>query len=575
MEKKKIIGDLYIKGNLIVNKEVYDSVELMQRIEKMYAVLNKEIVVKENTTIAIAQNRGVDYVVADLMALKYGITFLNLDLSLPSERILYMVNDAEVSAVICSSDCSQEFGVINKVVIDDYLSCEEMKEIKEKEKNEVAYILYTSGTTGRPKGVEVRREGLYWFIKDVPKCVDFSKTKTIGGFTNQTFDINYLEIFMGLLIGLDVVLGDDNDIINPKKMLSLINKNNIDVLQLTPSKFKLIQTVDKECNFLNNIKVLMIGGEQFPKNLLEDINKLYNGKIYNMYGPTETTIWSTIADLTGKKEVIIGQPLENTTVYIVDECKKILQNGEQGEIAIGGKGLAKGYKNKQELTDEKFITLDNDEKVYLTGDVGFYNNEGQLECLGRVDSQVKINGHRIELDEIDALISKMDNIEISLTCFENVDNKMYTFYCSNNEIEREEFVTYLEKYVPEYMIPNRFIKVDGIKYTASGKSDRKAMLNDLVKEYEVKQVIEQDIQDEIQEEIIKIIVEMGELSEDVHMNTSIGDLGLDSIEFVNIVVETEELYDIEFDDENMLIETYKTVKDFVDYVKMKKEELDG
>ncbi|MCR5148502.1 MAG: AMP-binding protein [Eubacterium sp.] len=569
-QDKVIIGDMCIEGRIIAGTEIYDKTDIYDRVKKMFSLLRRKVPVTPGLVMAIALERGIDYVIADLMALQYGITFLNIDLSFPKERIKYMLRDAEVSAIVCRRNCDIHVEKAKKIIIDQYAEEHISDAVIEKEKNDIAYILYTSGTTGIPKGVEVKREGLYWFIKDASDMVDFSWCKRIAAFTNQTFDINYLEVFMGLLIGLDIVLGDDEDIVNPKKMIGIIKDNNIDTLQLTPSKFKMLQAVDKECLFLKNINVLMLGGEQFPVSLLNEINKKYKGKLYNMYGPTETTIWSTIADLTGKNRVTIGKPLKNTFVYIVDENKKILPPGKTGEIAIGGKGLAKGYKNNTALTNDKFILLNNGLKVYLTGDIGCFNMQGELECMGRKDSQIKINGHRIELDEIDALIIKVEDIDDSLTCFDHKNNQMYTFYCAKDNVNKLDFIKYLERLVPQYMIPSKFIKVDKIKYTASGKSDRNAMLKGLLN-LNVYKNTENNILDDIQNQVIKLIMITRRTGDSVGIDTSMAEIGIDSITFVNIIVKVEELYDIEFDDDNMIMDKYQTVNDFIEYIKQKIE----
>lgn len=222
---------------------------------------------------------------------------------------------------------------------------------------DVVYILYTSGTTGTPKGVKVTWEGLLNFIEGISEIIDFSPGKRIACFTTVAFDIFFLESIMALYKGLTVVLANEDEQRNPRLMAKLIHDNAVDMVQMTPSRMQVLLNHDKELSCLKNVKEIMIGGEAFPLGLLKTLQAKTNAKIYNMYGPTETTIWSTVSDLTQKDRIDIGRPIKNTEVYIVDESLSILPEGQVGEICIAGKGLARGYVGKNDLTIEKFIYL--------------------------------------------------------------------------------------------------------------------------------------------------------------------------------------------------------------------------
>lgn len=188
--------------------------------------------------------------------------------------------------------------------------------------------------------------------------------------------------------GLTVVLANDDEQRSPKLMAKLIQDNDVDMIQMTPSRMQLLLNHDKELSCLKNAKEIMIGGEPFPLSLLRTLQEKTTAKIYNMYGPTETTIWSTVSELTNKDRIDIGHPIKNTEIYIVDENLSILPDGEAGEICIAGKGLAKGYVNRDDLTAEKFIYLlqKPDVRVYRTGDLGCYLPDGDFEYLGRTDN---------------------------------------------------------------------------------------------------------------------------------------------------------------------------------------------
>ena len=563
-----ILNDLEVNGSIIFEGQKYDRDIITKLIDKMFNCIRYQFSYVHDMTIAIALNRGIDYAIADLMALKYGITFINLDLTWPAERINYILSDANVTAVISNKQCDSKIKDCNVLYIDDYKSFD----IKETDaiKNEIAYILYTSGTTGKPKGVVIKREGLYWFIKDVSKKIDFGYSSTMACFSNQTFDIFFLELFLGLLIGKDIILGDDVDIVNPRRMITLLKQNNVDILQMTPSKLRMIQTIDKDFSFLERVKILMMGGEQFPYSLLVELKKHKNVRIFNMYGPTETTIWSTIAELTNRESVTIGTPLGNTTIYILDENNQVVEDGIEGEIAIGGKGLGVGYVNNQRLSDERFIFLDNKQRVYLTGDIG-KKVDGEFICLGRRDSQVKINGHRIELEEIDSLLGCYELIENVVTCYAN--NKMVTFYTASEEVNKGKIIDYLKCYVPNYMIPTNFVHVDKILLTSSGKSDRSAMMKLYGSSVDDSEPIVKEESPSIYSEVIKTISDCLETEICIDPNMKITELGMDSIQFITIVVEMEEQYNIVFDDDYMLLDKYDTIADFVEYIERKTNDL--
>ena len=556
--------DALIKGSIIYNDISYDKDDIISKSNKMYNLLCKNNNITNETRILVALPRTEKLLVADIMAFKYCITFINIDLSMPFERIRYIIEDAKVDFILTNKENEKIFEQYSTVCVDDYE--EESSALKSAQcnENEVAYILYTSGTTGKPKGVEVYRKGLLNFCDAMEAVIDFSRVGKIACFTNQTFDIFFLETIFSLLYGLNIVLADETVMKNPKLMIDLVDRYNIDSLQLTPSRIRMMSLVDKELTFLKNVKVLMIGGEKFPEELLEEMLKYDAIDIYNMYGPTETTIWSTVSKIEkGIKQVDIGKPILNTTVFIIDGDLKEKENGEIGEIAIGGSGIAKGYVNNEILTKEKFITLENGEYVYRTGDLGKISENGNIECFGRTDTQIKINGYRVELDEIDAVLNKSGMVESTCTCFDEKKNTIITYYVEKTEVKLGELRKYLSEYLPTYMLPQSYVKVDELEYTYSGKIDKKALLE----KYKNAQATDMSEEDDNQEELINIIKEAVKDNQDITKETVLADLGIDSITFISLIIEIEDRYDIEFDDEKMMIEQYKTIGDLIIYIK--------
>lgn len=492
---------------------------------------------------------------------KCGITYIPIDSNSPNSRVKLILNEVKPDLILTDSPINYNY--VNN---------------EKRDNPELAYVLYTSGTTGRPKGVGITKESLINFIEGVSEKINFSAGKRIACFTTISFDIFFLESVMALLKGLTIVLANEIEQRNPKLMAKLIKDNAIDMIQMTPSRMQLLLNHDTELACLKNVKEIMIGGEYFPLRLLQSLQEKTTAKIYNMYGPTETTIWSTISDLTDKRCVDIGRPIKNTEVYIVDENLLILPDGGIGEICISGKGLAKEYIDRQDLTSEKFIYLPQkpDVKVYRTGDMGRYLSDGSLECLGRVDNQIKIRGYRIELEEIEQHINQFEGIKQSIVvALEtiNTEKSLQAFYTSDIALEPKNISKYLASKIPEYMIPAQYKRIENFIQTANGKIDRKRVL-------ECVEIIEKDSNPQcniffeltkLQKKIFDVIVSSfdPEVASTISLDAEFAGAGIDSITFIKIVVALEEEFDFEFEDEMLLITNFQLVRTMIEYVESK------
>jgi amino acid adenylation domain-containing protein len=494
------------------------------------------------------------------------ITYIPIDPLYPQERIQYMLKNSNPDSIIIDSKKRSDY------ILDELNLPQKMFD------EGVSYILYTSGSTGNPKGVKVTQESLLNFIDGISEIIDFSEGKRIGCFTTVSFDIFFLESIMALQKGLTVVLANDNEQRNPKLMAELIINNNIDMIQMTPSRMQLLCNHDKELSCLKNVKEIMIGGEPFPLSLLRILQQKTTAKIYNMYGPTETTIWSSVGDLTHKDYIDIGRPIKNTQIYIVDENLFILPDGQAGEICIAGKGLAKSYVGRNDLTTEKFVSLlrQPEIKVYRTGDLGRYLENGNLEYLGRTDNQVKIRGYRIELEEIESHLNQFERIKQSVViALETNENEkiLQAFYTSEGGINTKDISDYLSTKLPSYMIPSIFIRVEEFIQTSNGKIDRKRVLECI--EIKSDEILSQNSDfvelNGIQKRAFEVIIE--NLSEkkldDILFDMDFISVGLDSITFIKIVVALEGEFDFEFDDEMLLITKFPTIKSMIEYVESK------
>lgn len=538
------------KIDIIFNSERYNSAD--------YAKFAAEHDLSCSKLLMMMQ-RSPELLYTIAMCFEKGITFIPVDPVYPMERIQYIIDSTAFDGVMTDVDIKLD-----------------LRKQKQLEKDDIAYILFTSGSTGRPNGVEITREALFNFIEGISEKIDFSPGKRIACLTTVSFDIFFLESIMALYKGLTIVLANEDEQRNPKLMAKLIRDNAVEMVQMTPSRMQLLLNYDKELSCLKSVKEIMIGGEPFPLSLLKTLQERTTAKIYNMYGPTETTIWSAISDLTNKDHIDIGGPIKNTEIYITDENSYILPDGQTGEICIAGKGLAKGYVGKDHLTAEKFIYLPQKPgiRVYRTGDLGKYLPDGSIEYLGRTDNQVKIRGYRIELEEIEMYLNNFEGIQQSVVIAaegNETEKVLKAFYTSDMDIDPKDIAGYLALKLPSYMIPTVFKRVRDFIQTVNGKIDRKRVLEcienkDLINRTQKKDTIKLT---DISQKVMEIVAPYAKASDNITLDSNIAAIGIDSIVFIKIVVLLESEFDFEFDEEKLVISNFSTIRTLTEYVESK------
>jgi len=558
---------------IIFENEIKSKNQYEQTIDSII----QEIKSKNVSIVGILSDRNAELLYLIKALFDNRITFIPIDPLFPQERIQYIIHDSNIKAIISQKKYKGQLSDMETFFIDD-IKIEPSKRSNNYIENDIAYILYTSGSTGMPKGVEITREALLNFFEGIAEIIDFFVGKRITCLTTVSFDIFFLESIMALHYGLTVVLANEDEQRNPKLMAKLIKDNAVDMIQLTPSRMQLLLNHDKSLSCLKNVKEILIGGESFSLGLLRILQENTTAKIYNMYGPTETTIWSTVSDLTDKEQVDIGRPIKNTKIYIVDESLYILPNGQAGEICIAGKGLANGYVGKNELTAERFIYLPQkpEVRVYRTGDLGRYLDDDSLEYLGRTDNQVKIRGYRIELEEIESQLNQIEGIKQSVVIAletSETEKILQAFYTSESSVITKDISDYLSRKLPSYMIPVIFKRVESFIQTANGKIDRKRVLECI--EIKPDDVISQDPDsvelNDIQKRAFEVIISnLNEKALDnVSFETDFASIGLDSITFIKMIVALEGEFDFEFDDEMLLITKFPTVSSMIEYAELK------
>jgi amino acid adenylation domain-containing protein/non-ribosomal peptide synthase protein (TIGR01720 family) len=451
--------------------------ELEQQAEQMAEQL-RSLGIKTESIVAICMPRCVDMVVALLAVLKTGAAYLPLDLNLPAKRLQYMVEDSGAELVLVKDQTGLDFPV-KTLDAGQLLSSGSTGTTWPQAKvspDNLAYVIYTSGSTGKPKAVQVSHKNIVNFMltmADKPGIVEGDRLLAV---TTLAFDIAALELYLPLTAGATVVLADSMQSADGHTLQGLLQQHDITVMQATPASWRLLLASGWQGN--QRFKILC-GGEALPLNLAEQLQQRA-GEVWNVYGPTETTVWSSRCLLTGSDKVKLGEPLANTRLYVIDENMNLLPPGFPGELMIAGEGVARGYRNRADLTAERFIPdpfYGSGERMYRTGDQVVRHPDGSIEYIGRLDFQAKIRGYRIELGEIEARLEDRPDIEQAVAVIDQSreDNQQLLAYYRGQPLSSAELRDYLAEYLPAYMLPTEFIHVETFALTHSGKVDRKAL----------------------------------------------------------------------------------------------------
>eukprot|EP00833_Pecoramyces_ruminatium_P013669 jgi/Orpsp1_1/1187701/evm.model.d7180000059555.1 len=493
---------------IVFNEEKITYKELDEMSNSLAYYLRSEGV-KRNDIIPIICDRSPYYIIGILGISKAGGAFLPIDKDLPDERIQFILGEVN-SKVILFSNCKEvidtlknnedniEYNIYDLVKHDYSSNYKEINNINEPD--DICYVLFTSGTTGKPKGTLINHFNICNYIRKFKysknnnyclyELLNVSSIKNILAITNFSFDMSHNEIIFTLYHGMKIVLVDDN-IYNDALLLSnYIINNNVEFIKITPTRIKYLFENIKFREAMKFIKCIILGGESVSLNLCENIYTYSNCNIFNEYGPTECSVACSTKkiDLNINNKINIGKPYCNCKIYILDKYKKPVPIGIVGEIYIGGYGVGKGYLNRPELTKEKFVenpfNFDGDKYnriMYRTGDLGRWTMEGEIEYLGRIDFQVKINGQRVELGEIESKILEMPEVQQCVVIDkmkENGEKYLVCYYTTDKngkEISNKSIREYLGTKLPRYMVPNYYIRINEIPLSSTGKLNRRGL----------------------------------------------------------------------------------------------------
>ena len=431
-----------------------------------------KIGIKKNDVVPIVAKRSWHIIVAMLGVLKAGGAFFLIDYKYPEDRIKYLIEECRANVVL-SLNCN----IDNAVSFDSIPLSTNLSPLKiQNNENDTVCIIHTSGSTGKPKVAALSNKGICNFINYANKL--FAKTNQVISSTDISFDAFILETIVALCNNVKVILLSEDQITVQNKFENVLSENKDSFMFCTPTKLmSYIQNSDNG-DFIKNISTFVIGGENFPEELYSKIS-FYNSNcnVYNGYGPTETTLH--VADYKiNSFDINIGKPIANTQIYILDQNNRILPIGVAGELCISGNGVGKGYLNQPELTAKKFIPnpFINGKTMYCTGDLARWRADGNIEYLGRIDTQVKIRGLRIELGEIESVMNTFGGMKTTaVTDKRDKNGRQYLvgYYTAESDIDEKALRKHLGAKLPKYMIPNYFVYLDEMSMTSSGKIDRK------------------------------------------------------------------------------------------------------
>jgi len=469
--------------------------ELNERANRLAHSLREKGVGPERIVVLMA-SRSPLLLVAILGILKAGGAYVAIDPAYPKERIDWMLEDCGEAILLTEKEYA---GVFTRADAEWYLDDPELYAADRgnpetvHKPDHLAYVLYTSGSTGRPKGVMIEHRGLAHFINGFRNRIPFVKGQSILAMASVSFDIFVVENLLPLTLGMRIVLASEEERGDAALLQGLIDTHSVDVLQITPSRFKWWMNQIDETNGLQKLQILMIGAEPLTTDVLGRLRSVTGARLFNLYGPTETTVWTSIREVTEGEDISIGTPIAGSLMMVLDEGLKLQPTGVMGEICIGGPGVGRGYLSHPEW-DVAYVPnpYAPGERMYRTGDLGRRLENGEYAYAGRRDFQVKIRGHRIEMGEIEQLLLRHDQVKESVvTAFQEEDSEyaLCAYVVMNNAATEDaeqdgaapsgQFTAQLREYLggklPSYMVPAFMVILDAIPLTPTGKIDRRAL----------------------------------------------------------------------------------------------------
>ncbi|MGP3976832.1 amino acid adenylation domain-containing protein [Streptomyces sp. 8N114] len=533
--------------------------ELHERVEALAARL-RAAGVGRGRTVGVLLPRDVDLPVALLAVQAAGGAYVPLDPAYPQQRLAYMADDAGLHLLLTHSAVEADCGdAVPRLFVDGGLEPPAAPSPGPSEPSDAAYVIYTSGSTGRPKGVRVPHRALTNFLWSMAREPGFGPRDTLLALTTACFDISGLELYLPLISGGTVEILPTEVAQDGLRLREAVEHSAATVIQATPATWSMLLAAGWQGN--PRLTVLC-GGEALSADLAEQL-LAGNGAVWNLYGPTETTIWSAACKLSPGERVTIGAPIANTALYVLDSARRPVPKGMPGELYIGGHGVADGYPGHPELTAERFLpdpfAAGPEARMYRTGDLVRRSADGRIEHLGRIDSQVKVRGHRVELEEIEATLRRLDGVRDAVVVARGQgggDRSLLACYVRADggaDPTREQLAAWL----PAHMLPDVLIPVTGFPHTLNEKVDRSTLatlpLADLRARFGATAAGQPESAPEPAGRVEALVAELahtvGRLAglphEEIGAHTPLGEVGMNSVSFTALSAELRNAYGIE------------------------------
>ncbi|WP_440120207.1 amino acid adenylation domain-containing protein [Tenacibaculum sp. Ill] len=437
--------------------------------------------IKSGALIGVCMNRSWELVATLIGIMQAGCTYIPLDPAYPKDRIEYMLEHSRTSAVFVDSDISANLcKKVQELIWIDKIGNHTDTKIHASP-NELAYVIYTSGSTGRPKGVAIEHQNLIPLVNSMKQLFTEDDLKGTLAAASVCFDTSVMEIFGTLSLGGTVILA--------KNALELTSLPSVDIITMIVMVPSAVQAIISSKKLPKNLQCLVFGGEALKRSLVKQVyQQKPNLKIFNAYGPTEDTVYATIARIHKEDELItIGTSVPGSRAYILDENLQIVPNGEVGELHLSGNKVSHGYLFDEELTKKRFINVkfnnqNTSIRLYKTGDLCRWTPNNEIEFVGRADQQVKIRGHRIELEEIETVIEEIESVDAAAVAISegNIGQKILVAYVVNThgkEVKTTDVISHVHQLLPKYMVPQIVKQIDELPLLPNDKLDRKKLAN--------------------------------------------------------------------------------------------------
>ncbi|EAW30026.1 peptide synthetase [marine gamma proteobacterium HTCC2143] len=441
--------------------------------------------VQMGSVVGVCCDRSESLLIGTLAIQKLGAIYLPLDPDFPTDRLLYMLDDSGATAVLEDDSTPQAVreAEIKHLNMGDLVLAgvrDVSIDLPDPSLERAAYTIYTSGSTGKPKGVRIQNGALINFLESMADRPGCTESDTLLAVTTLSFDISVLELFLPLVTGATTLIASRDDVKDGERLAVLLKEGQVTIMQATPSTWRMLLTSEWGKDKSRRQLKALCGGEPLPQDLALELVSCVS-ELWNMFGPTETTVWSTCKKIQESDALItIGRPIANTQVYVLDDNLNPLPVSVPGELCIGGAGVSLGYHQRPALNDDRFVTHPVLGRIYRTGDLAKALPNGEIQHLGRLDDQVKLRGYRIELGEIEMALKSCVEVEQAVVYLLNLgEQDVRVVACcvpvADRALETISIRKKLRECLPSYMVPQYFLSISKIPLTPNGKVDRRSL----------------------------------------------------------------------------------------------------